>query len=59
MPEYRIFLLDDAGRIAGASAVIVCETDEQAVAETKALSLGPKVEVWQGSRMVVVLTAIA
>jgi hypothetical protein len=56
MPEHRIYPLDKADRIVAASTVIVCDADEQAVAEATALGLHPKVEVWQGSRVVAVLT---
>jgi hypothetical protein len=44
-----IFLIDDSCHIAAASTVILCDT-ELAVAKANALSLGPKVEVWQESR---------
>ena len=57
MVEYRLFSIDNVGRVAAASTVILCDTDEQAIVEAKSLSLGPKVEVWQGDRVVAVLTA--
>jgi hypothetical protein len=57
MAEYRLFQINDAGHIDTASTAIVCETDDQAIAKAKTLNLGPKVEVWQGSRTVAVLAA--
>jgi hypothetical protein len=59
MPEYRLFSINDVGHINTASTVISCADDAQAVEKAKALNLGPKVEVWQGSRTVAVITAPA
>jgi hypothetical protein len=58
MPLYRVYVTDEAGRITTPATVIECANDEQALAEAKALSVGPKlIEVWQGSRRVSVLPA--
>jgi hypothetical protein len=59
MPPYRIYTLDAGGRITAPATVIECADDEQAIAEAKALSLGLRVEVWQGSRQVAALSVRA
>jgi hypothetical protein len=57
MALYRIYATDEAGHITTPATVIECADDEQAVAEAKALDLGMRIEVWQGSRQVTVLPA--
>jgi predicted mannosyl-3-phosphoglycerate phosphatase (HAD superfamily) len=49
--EYRVFALKD-GKIAGASTVIDCESDDEAMAKVTAMLSDHALEVWQGARRV-------
>ena len=57
MPTYRIFSTDGDGHISAPSTVISCDTDEQAVATAEALHLGFRIEIWQSTRRIAVLTS--
>jgi hypothetical protein len=57
MLSYRVYTLDAGGHVCGPPTVLECADDGQAIAEAKALSIGLRVEVWQGSRQVAVLPA--
>ena len=62
MPHYRIYFLDNGGRIARAAEVVDCEDDEQAqeaarqVIATRKFIDGKDIEVWQGVRRVARIT---
>jgi hypothetical protein len=52
MRDYRVYGLDDAGRIKGAE-ILACRDDAAAVDRgTELLALYPKVEVWELARLV-------
>ena len=53
MHEYRIYILDENGRIAGPATVLECLDDQAAVAQAQQHLNGGAVEVWNGARMVV------
>ena len=53
MRDYRLFVLDQAGHIAGPPAVITCESDADAVQSAHEIVDGQKtVELWQGPRLI-------
>jgi len=52
MPEYRIFRLDDAGKILGPSEAIQFENDQNAVRETRKTLSGATIEIWEGPRRI-------
>ena len=52
---YRLFWINGAGRIDRAAETIEAESDDDAVLQAQALSRGRAVEVWLGSRRVVML----
>ncbi len=52
MPEYRIFQLDDGGRILGPSKVTACEDDHDAIRQARARIKGGVLEIWEGIRRV-------
>jgi hypothetical protein len=53
MHEYRIFTLDENGRVAGSAMTLECIDDHAAVARAQQHLNGRAVEVWKGARMVV------
>jgi hypothetical protein len=53
MHDYRIFTLDEKGRIAGPAMTLECVDDQAAVARAQQHVNGRAVEVWKGARMVV------
>ena len=50
MAEYRIYLLDEDGRIISAYSKICHGDDEARAAARKGLGIGGQAEVWQGIR---------
>jgi hypothetical protein len=58
MTHYRAYLLDRSGQIE-AMRRLVCESDEEACAQAKALFAGRRGEVWSGHRKVAGFTAQA
>jgi len=58
MHEYRFFLIDQNGRIAGPATILECLDDRAAVAQAQQHLNGRAVEVWNGARMVVRLDPI-
>ncbi|MBA3512223.1 hypothetical protein [Sphingomonas sp.] len=52
MPEYKLYCLDGAKRIARAADVLRAESDEQAVAAARGLGRASACEIWQGRRLV-------
>jgi hypothetical protein len=53
MQEYRIYLIDPAGRITQPAEVIECTDDEAAIAQAKQYINGRAVEVWRGAQRIV------
>lgn len=49
---YRIFRLDERGRVQAAAVVIEAADDEAAIRHTEDLVAGDQAELWQGSRLV-------
>ncbi len=52
MPEYKLYCLDGAKRIARAADVLRADSDEQAVAAARTLGLASACEIWQGQQLV-------
>ena len=52
MKDYRLYCLDGTRRIMHPADVIKADSDEQAVAQAKALALPVECELWQGRRLV-------
>jgi hypothetical protein len=55
MPEYRIFHLDNAGKVLGPSEKITFDNDPDAIRETRKNLDGVTFEVWDGMRRIAVL----
>jgi hypothetical protein len=55
MPEYRAYLLDKSGHISKAAIIIREETDEAAIAVTRALLDTRDLELWEEHRLVITL----
>jgi hypothetical protein len=51
MASYRIYLLDDMGKIA-TGIDVDCQDDEDAMAMAKTLARGGRAEVWESARLV-------
>ena len=51
MPEYRLYCLNDQGKITK-SHEITASSDAEAVAKAKAMDLPERCELWEHSRMV-------
>jgi hypothetical protein len=56
MPEYKLYRLDGAKRIARAAEVLSADSDEQALATARTLGTG-SFEIWQGRRLVATIPA--
>jgi hypothetical protein len=56
MPEYKLYRLDGAKRIARAAEVLSAESDGQALAAARGLATG-SFEIWQGRRLVATIPA--
>jgi regulator of RNase E activity RraA len=58
MHEYRIYILDENGRIAGPATTLECVDDRAAVAQAQQQLNGRALEVWNGARKVVRLDPV-
>jgi hypothetical protein len=56
MPEYKLYRLDGAKRIARAAEVLSADSDEQALDAARNLAPG-SFEIWQGRRLVATIPA--
>ena len=56
MPDYRFYVVNKDGHIAGPPLVVDCADDEAAVKEAKQLVDGGVIEIWQRARKVKYLT---
>ena len=56
MPEYKLYRLDGAKRIARAAEVLSADGDDQALAAARGLAAG-SFEIWQGRRLVATIPA--
>jgi hypothetical protein len=52
MPDYRVYTLLKADKIAGRADVVTCATDAEAVVKARRFLQSNDIEVWQGARMV-------
>ncbi len=57
MQTYRLYCLDGARRIQRAADVINAPSDEEAVAQARALDMPTACEIWQGRRLVATIPA--
>lgn len=58
MRQYRVYLIDKAGHVAGPPQIISCEDDEAAVVKAKQYVDGVAVEIWDEGRRVTVLPPV-
>ena len=59
MPEYKLYRLDGAKRIARAAELLSADSDEAAVAAARKLAKSGVFEIWQGPRLVATIPADA
>ena len=52
MLEYRAYVIGADDHIVSATA-LVCESDENAIAEVRRFMLGRTIEIWSGARLVI------
>jgi hypothetical protein len=52
VPDYRIYSLDNRGHVAGAPALISCNTDLEAIDLAAQVESESDLEVWEGARRV-------
>ncbi len=52
MPDYRLYRLNDAGRIKGPPVVLTSSSDEEAIKEAQQYRDGSDMELWERSRRV-------
>jgi hypothetical protein len=52
MPEYKLYRLDGAKRIARAADVLSADSDDAALAAARTLGMASACEIWQGRRLV-------
>jgi len=52
MPEYRIFRLDNSGKIVQRSEKIKFENDQDAIHDARKTLNGATIEIWDGPRRV-------
>lgn len=57
MTEYRFYLMDEKGRIAGPPMSARCEDDAAALTQAEELTRGCDVEIWNGNRRVAFVRA--
>jgi hypothetical protein len=55
MLDYRVYLLDEGGRVGQIPEVIRCANDEDATRRARRLQGHLAAEVWQGARLVIKL----
>jgi hypothetical protein len=55
MLEYRVYLLDEDGRIREVPQIMNCAHDEEAMRQARQLQGKRVAEVWQGKRLVIKL----
>jgi hypothetical protein len=58
MPEYKLYRLDGAKRIARAAELLSADDDDQALAAARKLARSGSFEVWQGRRLVATIPVI-
>jgi hypothetical protein len=52
MPDYRIYRIEEDGRIAHLPIVITCATDEEAIERARDCVDGLAVELWRRDRLI-------
>jgi hypothetical protein len=55
MPEYRVFRLDDAGKILWPSNAATFDGDQEAIREVRKTLNGATLEIWEGPRRIAVI----
>jgi hypothetical protein len=55
MPHYKLFLLDQHGRIRRPAQYFDCETDQEIIEKAQQSLDGLDIEVWDGPRRVIFL----
>ncbi|MBR0874289.1 hypothetical protein JQ633_28310 [Bradyrhizobium tropiciagri] len=55
MAVYRVYVLDEAGRVAGPPHILDCADDDEAALRARQYLDGQVVEVWAGARLVIAL----
>jgi hypothetical protein len=57
MPEYKLYRLDGAKRIARAAEMLSADSDEAALTAARKLTKTGSFEIWQGGRLVATIPA--
>jgi hypothetical protein len=52
MPQYRLYALDQEGRIRQPARLLDCATDHTAVEEARSFLDGREAQLWEGARLV-------
>jgi hypothetical protein len=52
MNEYRIYVMDRQGHVQRPSEIVVCKSDEEAIAQARQFLDRTPVEIWRGSKRV-------
>lgn len=56
MPDYRVYVVNEKGRVVGVPRVITCDDDDEAIEQAKPLISGVLdghfIELWDGARTV-------
>lgn len=52
MTAYRLYQLRPDGRIEAPADIIECDSDEEVIAQARAMINGRDIEIWDGARVV-------
>jgi hypothetical protein len=52
MPDYRVYVVTDEGRVMGPAEIITCNTDQEATERARLVVNGHDVELWEGAKRV-------
>jgi hypothetical protein len=52
LAEYKLYMLDGSGQIAGVPVVIEAPSDDQAIAQARERKKRAPAELWRGSRLI-------
>jgi hypothetical protein len=55
VPDYRIFKVNQSGRVVASSEIVTCDTDEEVFAKAESMLDGLDLEIWEGARRVAIL----
>ena len=56
-PEYKVFFLDDQGKIKKAKDLKAVTNDEEAIAKARQLTDGRRLELFEGCRLVLAISS--